>query len=65
MSKSKLIPLRQHETAALIRASSDAGRALALSFGAGGAALNPDLSPWALPLLTRMRSLVLEDGAGI
>ena len=59
----KLIPLTQPETAALIRLSGR--RPLQLAFGTGWTALDPARSPWAVPLLERMRSLVLEDGAGI
>lgn len=63
MGARKLIPLTQPETVALMRLSG--GRVLQLAFGTGGAALDPARSPWAVPLLEKMRVVVLVDGAGI
>lgn len=62
--KDGLIPLEEHETAVLIRESRHHD-ALATRIGPGGVALDPAKSPWALPILARLRGVTMEDGAGI
>jgi hypothetical protein len=58
-----LIPLREGETAALMRLANP--EPVCLAFGTGGVALEADKSPWAVPILAEWRGLTFTDGAGI
>lgn len=62
--KDGLIPISEDETTILIRESMHHDP-LAARFGTGGVALDPAKSPWALPILARLRGITMEDGAGI
>lgn len=56
------IELRENETGALVRAAT--GRVLALTFGSH-VWLDTEKSPWALPIVYRLRGITFEEGAGI
>lgn len=57
------ITLTECELPELIRLSE--GRVVAFSFGPSGVWLNPEKSPWAVPLLREWRGITVNDGAGI
>jgi len=64
MTKERLIPLKESELAQLIRLA-EGGLCLAIAFGTGGAALQANKSPWAVPHLEQWRGITVNDGAGI
>ena len=57
-----MIVIDEHEIAELIRAA--VSRPLALSFGSH-VWLNAQKSPWAVPILEKLRGITVEEGAGI
>lgn len=56
------IEITERETAALIRSAT--GRTLALTFGSR-VWLDARQSPWAVPIIKKLRGITVEEGAGI